>query len=568
MARALTIARTLLARLIIGAAQGLVLLALHRWHLHDRDIGPLYFALVYGAAFLPAPLLAGWGAMRWRPLAVWLGLALAVLLGLGYYASWRVGGTASRAFPEAPSFIFAALVLFICHHLVQVGIGAGRLRGPYYAYFDLSWKHGVQLGLSGVFTGVFWLLLWLGGALFALIGIETLVEIISKDWFAYPVTTSAFAAAVHLTDARASLVNGARALALTLLGWLLPMMALIAVAFLMALPIVGFSGLWGTNFASALLMWATTLLILLINAAYQGGEKPANPVIAWAVRLGSILLVPLCALAAFGLITRASQYGLTTSRIIAVAGLIMLGGYAIGYAIAAVSRGAWMARLGAANVWCAFLSACVLLALLTPLADPSRLAVQSQMGRLARGSLTPEAFDYGFLARGGARWGKEALQSLSAASGDARTLQIAALAKWTLAKQLIGPGPIDLAQRRAAVPDRTGQHSASIPDGAYLALQSGRDPVKDCIEHQAICSVRQIDLTGDQRPEILLFDGSSVLVLEPGEKADSPWREAANACCVPAEAWAKGEFTLVPQRYQGLKAGDTTLNFTVAQPVN
>lgn len=556
----------LLARLAIGAVQGLFLLGLFRWQTAEHAREPWYFALCYGAALLPPPILVAWGAMRRRPLALWAALALAGLLGLGYFAAWRLGPASSDGMFGAQGFIFAALLMFISHHLVQVGVGARRWRGAYPEYFDLTWKHGVQLGLSGLFVGVFWLLLWLGGAMFAVISIDAVVEIITKDWFAIPITALAFAAAIHLTDGRASLVIGARTLALTLFSWLLPVMTAIAGAFLLALPIVGVAGLWETKFASALLMWAATALIFFINAAYQAGEKPGNPVIAWAVRLGAVLLVPLCGLAAYGLITRIGQYGLTPSRVIAGAGLIMLSGYALGYALAAASRGAWMAKLGAANVWCAVLSACMLLGMLTLPGDPSRLAVQSQLARLTRGSVTPEAFDYALLAGGGARWGEAALRKLSAASGDERAARIAALAKAQLERAPIDPETITLEARRAAAPDLTPSPAAPIPDGAYLELQDDQSGPSDCIRNTQACSMRQIDLDGDQRPEILFFNGGSVMVLEPGTKPDAPWRAAANACCLPTEAWAKGDFSLVRQRFAGLKAGDTELIFTPTPP--
>ncbi len=81
-------------------------------------------------------------------------------------------------------------------------------------------------------------------------------------------------------------------------------MAGIAAAFLLALPFTGLSSLWGTKFAGGLLMGASVVLILLLNAAYQAGEKPANGFIAWVTRMGCCLLVPLCALAGYGLMLR------------------------------------------------------------------------------------------------------------------------------------------------------------------------------------------------------------------------------------------------------------------------
>ena len=551
----------LAARLAIGLAQGLGLLALHRWYGHHQAAGPGYHALVYAFVFLPPLLLAAFGAMGRGAMAIWAGLALALLLGLGYYASWRTQIGETSADPDAPSVIFAGLIMFIAHHLVQMGAQSGRWRAPYAEYFDLSWKHGVQLALSLLFTGVFWLVLQLGATLFDLIGISALKVLLRRDWFYFPATCLAFAAAIHLTDARASLVTGARALMLTLLAWLLPLMVGIAAAFLLALPLTGLAGLWGTKFASGLLMWAGTVLIVLLNAAYQAGDKPANPVIAVMTRIGCLLLVPLCALAAYGLALRIGQHGLTNSRVIACAGLVLLSCYAIGYAFAALGRGAWLARLGMVNVWCALVCVGVLLGLLSPLADPARLAVQSQMVRLTRGAVLPDAFDFGFLNIQSGRWGKAALLRLASAKGDARSLEIAAAIKALQANQPVASRLASAAKRRTLVRDLTREGAPLIPDGAFLKLQSGEDPVGDCISGQQDCSFVQTDLNGDGKGEILLFDGGAILVLAPAAKPGAPWQAAARACCVSAHAWNKGEYTIVPSRYSDLKIGEETIVF-------
>ena len=114
-----------------------------------------------------------------------------------------------------------------------------RLIARYPTYFDVSWKYGVQIVLVGLFTGAFWLLLWLGAALFALIKIDFLSTLLQKPWFSVPATTLAFAAAIHVTDVRVGIVRGARTLSCNLLSWLLPLMVLIAVGFVATLPFTG-----------------------------------------------------------------------------------------------------------------------------------------------------------------------------------------------------------------------------------------------------------------------------------------------------------------------------------------
>jgi hypothetical protein len=98
---------------------------------------------------------------------------------------------------------------------------------------------GVQLALSIGFAGAFWLLLFLGAALFKVIGLTFLGDLIQKTWFAFPLTGLAFATAVQLTDVRDGLIRGVRAVALMLLSWLLLVMTVLAAGFLAALPFTG-----------------------------------------------------------------------------------------------------------------------------------------------------------------------------------------------------------------------------------------------------------------------------------------------------------------------------------------
>lgn len=537
-----------IARAGIGLAQGLGLLALKRLADAPGEEGAWLMGAAVVFALLPSVLLAGLGAMPLRALGIWSGVGALLLFGLGYYAEWRAEE------PEA-LLLLGPLLLFVLHHLVQVSATAGRLGAPYPLYFDLTWKHGVQLALAVLFTGVLWLLLILAAALFNLIGIAAIEQLIRKDWFYFPVTTVSFSLAVHLTDVRANLVIGARGLALTLLSWLLPLLVLVVGAFLIALVFTGFEGLWGGRLGSGALLWAAVALIFLLNAAYQAGERPQASVVAWAVRGSAVLLAPLVVLAAIGVWQRVAQHGLTPSRVMAAAGLIVLCAYAGVYLVAALSRGAWMARLGGGNVLCAGVSAAVLLGLLTPLADPARLSVDSQMARLARGRIEPETFDFWLLARAG-RYGEAALATLQASTGDERAERIAAAARQAAVDVQERPEAANMEQRRTVAP-LLGD-GEPLPDQAYRALEDGSDPVLDCMLTRN-CAFRRIDLIGDAQTEIVLFQGGSLLVLEPGTNASAPWRVVAEGCCAGIEGFRAAPPQPITPPYPDLQIGPDRL---------
>jgi len=417
--------RVALARLAIGLAQGIVLYLLLRasegegatW---SRQNPELFAPAVMVALFLPAVLLSGVGKLRLGVYAVWSVVAGAALALLAWHDIARQAGEGREA--TFPLFAFGAAALFIAHHLIVPADRERRLIASFPAYFDAAWMAGVQLVLSIGFAGAFWLLLFLGAALFNIIGLSFLGDLLEEGWFSLPLTGLAFATAVQLTDVRDGLIRGVRTVALMLLSWLLLVLTLLVGAFLCALPFTGLSGLWATGSATALVLSAAGVLIILINAAYQDGRPDTRPppVLRVAVRVASLLLTPLVLIAAWGLYLRIGQHGLTPDRIIAVACAGIGAAYAGGYGFAALrtfwSKGDWMRALERTNIVTALLEVGVIVALFTPLADPARLSVADQTARLARGAVTPEAFDYAFLQSGSGKVGQAALARLAAST--------------------------------------------------------------------------------------------------------------------------------------------------------
>jgi len=135
-----------------------------------------------------------------------------------------------------------------------------------------------------------------------------------------------------------------------------------------------------------------------------------------------LALVPIVAMAAYALGLRVDQHGWTTDRIIAAACTLIAACYALGYTWAALSRGRWLKRLERCNLVTAFVILGVLVALFTPIADPARLSVASQLAQLQSGKVTIDKFDFAYLRFQGARYGKHALEALKAqtqgADGD------------------------------------------------------------------------------------------------------------------------------------------------------
>ncbi|WP_041538140.1 DUF4153 domain-containing protein [Caulobacter segnis] len=518
-----------MTRLAIGLAQGIALFLLQK--ADESKAWPatapmLYAPLLVCALTVPLIPLSALSAMRRTALLGWSAVAAALVAILAIHAAW-VGATPDRlgAGPLSPPlFIAVAALLFIAHHLIQPAEAAGKPVAPYADYFDLVGTNAVRLFLSLAFTGAFWLLLFLAGALFKLIGVEAIQKLIGETAFAFPATGLMFAAAVHmavqLTEARAGLVRGVRTVGLVLLAWLLPLMVTIAGGFLATLPFTGLAPLWSTKAAASLLLSAAAALIVLINAAYQDGLEPPNAILRWAARAASLLLIPIVILTAYALWLRIHQYGLTPDRVMATTYLIVATGFTVGYTLAALRSATWMKPLERTNLVMAAVSVLLLIALFTPIADPARLSVASQVKRLESGKVSAEKFDFQFLRFDSGRYGRLALERLRV-SRDPEIARLAAKA--------------DAANEKAATPANTGPdfaHMAVYPAGKTLPASfrqqdwslHGADST--CTYTRMRCSALVIDIDGDGTDEVLLASGATFDVFKLS--ADG-WRRVAQA---------------------------------------
>lgn len=452
-------------RLALGFAQGLVLYFLYLTFtkkMWPADSGYLFSPLLMICSLIPVILISSLGHLEKKQIAYWIVIATAVIASLTYYDIWRgsengtgwlVGQTSGYLqLPSARLVFFLTIGFYIAHSLVLAGAADRRPIAHYSAYFEAAWKLHIQLQFSVIYASLLWIVLLMGAMLLSLVKVTFLMDLIAEPWFAIPVTFFAFSCALHITDVKPAIIRGKRALLLTLLSWILPVITLFVAGFLLSLPWAGLALLWGTRFAGPLLMGAAAMLILLINAAFQNGELSAGvtTVIRVTARIAALLLGPLVGLAAYAMALRVEQYGWTIERVGAASCLLVGGVYAVGYAWAAVQRGTWMAPIARVNVANAFLMLAVLIALSSPLADPARISVNDQVARLGSGKSHAGNFDFDYLRLNGARFGLDALEELSHWSRGDNALMVRNKAEIALKKhadQVAGamlPKPEDL----------------------------------------------------------------------------------------------------------------------------
>ncbi|MDQ2990172.1 MAG: DUF4153 domain-containing protein [Pseudomonadota bacterium] len=501
-------------RLLIGLLQGALLYGMYRAaqdHTWPASVPMLFIPLLMVLVMAPVLLMSSLGHMAGRRVAQWIGVSVAVIAVLGVYDAWRAMPFADpdqlRLAPSPLLRVFLVAGFFIAHSLVMTGSAERRRIASYAGYFETAWKMGVQLAFSTFFVGVVWGVLNMGAELFALVKLSFLRELLQKSWFNIPMIAFAFSCAMHITDVRPAIVRGIRTLLLVLLSWILPVAVLIVGGFLASLLFTGLAPLWATRHASAVLLGAAALLVVLVNAAWQNGAalSTAAMPIRFSARIAALLLAPIVLIAIWALTLRVADHGWTNDRIIAAACELVAACYAAGYAQAALRKG-WLERIGAVNILTAFVVLAVLLALFSPIADPARLSVDNQLARLMARKVAADKFDFAYLRFEGERYGKEALAKLKKSSDQAvRTGVDAALAlsapRFPNRQAAMAPR-IDIAANMTVWPK-----GASVPP-AFLAtdwrnINSVGFP--DClVKANAKCDAYLIDVTDDGKPEMVV----------------------------------------------------------------
>lgn len=582
--------KVMAARLATGLVQGLLLYWLYaaaRDAIWPATSAYVMVPLMTVLILWPVLLVSSLGHLTLRKVGYWLLAALVVLLLFAQHDVWRGLHThlllprwqyKSVWSPSVPLLLYSAAFFFIAHAMVLAGAHEGRRIASYNGYFETAWKLAIQLLFSVFFVGALFLVLWMGAELFMLVKLRFLRELLQQSWFNVPVVCTAFSCAMHVTDVRPAIVRGIRTLLLVLLSWILPVAVILVTGFLCTLPFTGLTALWETRHATAVLLATASVLLVLINAGFQNGAAIVALPLRVGARTAAILILPVVMVGIYALGLRVAQYGWTDDRVIAAAYLLVTTCYAIGYLWAAYEYDTWLQPLTTVNIYTAVLVLAVLLALFTPLLDPARIGVQSQMARLANGKVAAADFDFHYLRYQGGRYGKAALQTLTRASGpDAAVLQAGAKAMLAQDDKDRWKPPV-----RSTAPLSVADNLSVWPKGAQLPASFVAQNWADTPDNQkpsclsvkeGKCDAFVFDADGDSKPEVLLLEQNNAFGARLyAEDSDARWSVAAtlsyrDAACQPlVEKLRKGEFTLAAPRFKELDIGGQRVELKAEQP--
>ncbi len=351
-----------------------------------------------------------WGRRLWNFLA---GLT-AVLLALWAYRLWSYGG-----FDVIPSqksdLVRISMAVFLIIPYFQCRIASWSWKIPYSEIFFQLCRNLDVYKRQSIVIAVFWGLLITAGLLFDIVGLHLVPLVIITPVCAVPLTSIIIAVSISVAIKHPGIDSLGRWL-LSVLAWLLPFFSLLSLAFLACLFWGGTSSLnalWNTGQASTLMLMLQAGTIILANAAWLDGSKSAfrTRSIDILAQISLLCLPVYTVLCLYSLNLRISQYGLTTDRVQAGFLAITTGIWGVAYAGTVIARN-WPLSIGRVNIACVLFMAAIVLLMNSPVLDPLRLSAYDQISRLKSGKVSPEDFDYAYLASLG-RYGKKSIDALS-----------------------------------------------------------------------------------------------------------------------------------------------------------
>ncbi len=489
---------------------------------------------------------------------------------------------------------------FIAVTFVEHFCQYGRWSNHYESLYDFSWRNAVKLITAGIFTGLFWAALLLLANLFKVLGISFFKELIADVYFIYPATAVAFGLGISLYNAKQEALSEFKRAILQVLGWLLPLVSLILLAFIITLPFKGLTSLWATGYATSLMLSLLALMIFLLNTAFQDGQQTQYP--AWLLKLSSlaVLTMPVYAiLCIYALYLRINQYGWTDDRVWAASITLIMTIYSVGYAYAGFkslkqNNTSWMQSIKPVNVVAAVCLIAFIGLLYLPILSPMRIGVQSQLARLHNATVAADKFDYEYLRFSGGKYGDAALKSLLADTSNPQAATIKPLVEAALKSEYRNYRSAETRKPQMTL-QKLQAHLSIYPEGTQIELAFFERLLQEYLNHEVyiqcldfpqdtecakakpLNQLLALDLNQDGQVEIVLFDlngGGRVY-----KKEASSWVRFAtvnNYCCnnqeTPETLQQKlqsqlkaGEIKATAPQWQDLKVGDKTYQLNIYQ---
>lgn len=299
-----------------------------------------------------------------------------------------------------PHILLAAMVLASVPMPFWIAESLGKWR-DYPLLFDEAWSIVVRYAIAWTFTGVVWAVIFLSNALLLIVGLSVIEDLLEMGAIPFLITGGVLGLGLAVVQELQEYISPY--LLLRMLRLILPVVLMVTVVFLVALPLQGFSGLFnGLSVALVMLAMAGVGATLVTTVVDQDDvQASSSPVLLWAARAMSMVLPLLAGVGAWAVWLRVNQHGWTPDRLFAAEVAVLGVGYGLSYALAVLRRGGWMGRIRQSNITMALALLFVSALSLTPVLNAEALSARDHLSRFEAGKLAPEDVDPQALERWG-----------------------------------------------------------------------------------------------------------------------------------------------------------------------
>ena len=500
--------------IFVGLLQG-TLCYLLMTYLAPHNDGWLFYGMPATIAITSALLLTV-VSFKQRALWYWMALIFIVVLAMSVWLKWQVEDSDKWRQHEVFMFYGWRLLLMAMLALpwIQYSLHVSREQARYPHFYRQLWLNALTLLIVFVANGLFWLVLLLWSEMFKLVGIPFFSTLFfDTDWFGYVAFGLITALAVVLARTQSRLVTAVQKLLTFIATGLLPLVALLALMFILTLPFTGLEAI-SQRVSAAGLMSTLTLLLLLLIAIVREPQKEALPypgALRYLIKCSLIVAPIYMLIAGWSLWVRIQQYGWTPERLYGVLVVVVLLVWSFGYLASILRRGRNPLELqGPVILGVSLLALGLLVLLSSPVIDAWRISVNSHMGLYHSGKIKPDQVSLYMLDHSGkpGRAALEALQKDVAFNQDSkrrRDLNSLLQGRRDPVKELTAT---QLVSKVVMAP------GSQKPDDAFWAFVKTQGyRITSCAEQNACVLVSQ-DLNADGHPEQVLYafgDGESLV---------------------------------------------------------
>ncbi|MBA8559306.1 DUF4153 domain-containing protein [Citrobacter freundii] len=500
--------------IFVGLLQG-TLCYLLMTYLAPHNDGWLFYGMPATIAITSALLLTV-VSFKQRALWYWMALIFIVVLAMSVWLKWQVEDSDKWRQHEVFMFYGWRLLLMAMLALpwIQYSLHVSREQARYPHFYRQLWLNALTLLIVFVANGLFWLVLLLWSEMFKLVGIPFFSTLFfDTDWFGYVAFGLITALAVVLARTQSRLVTAVQKLLTFIATGLLPLVALLALMFILTLPFTGLEAI-SQRVSAAGLMSTLTLLLLLLIAIVREPQKEALPypgALRYLIKCSLIVAPIYMLIAGWSLWVRIQQYGWTPERVYGVLVVVVLLVWSFGYLASILRRGRNPLELqGPVILGVSLLALGLLVLLSSPVIDASRISVNSHMGLYHSGKIKPDQVSLYMLDHSGkpGRAALEALQKDVAFNQDSkrrRDLNSLLQGRRDPVKELTAT---QLVSKVVMAP------GSQKPDDAFwVFVKTQGYRITSCAEQNACVLVSQ-DLNADGHPEQVLYafgDGESLV---------------------------------------------------------